>query len=152
MEDKRKKKNKQIQIDRGSLCILHTQTADWIFTCVWSCIMSASIFMLDSFRSLISWSRCLISSLFSTPVWSRVSHFPHLNWKHPHFPYKFSCKLHFFVRLVWSSSASLPLLAFSLIVISSSECFFLILCAFSGHPDKLVVDFQGWWGGGERKT
>lgn len=32
----------------------------------------------------------------------------------------------------------LPLLAFSLIVISSSECFFLILCAFSGQPDKLV--------------
>lgn len=33
---------------------------------------------------------------------------------------------------------SLPLLAFSLIVISSSECFFLMLCAFSGQPDKLV--------------
>lgn len=34
--------------------------------------------------------------------------------------------------------SSLPLLAFSLIVISSSECFFLILCALSGQPDKLV--------------
>lgn len=34
--------------------------------------------------------------------------------------------------------SGLPLLAFSLIVISSSECFFLMLCAFSGHPDKLV--------------
>ena len=34
---------------------------------------------------------------------------------------------------------SLPLLAFSLIVIiSSPDCFFLILCAFNGQPDKLT--------------
>ena len=97
--------------------------------------------MLDSFRSLISWSKCLISSLFSTPVWRRRSHFPRLNWKHPHFSYKASCKLNF-VYLFIFASASLPLLAFSLIVISSSECFFLILCAFSGHPDKLHVDWR----------
>ena len=33
----------------------------------------------------------------------------------------------------------LPLLAFSLIVIiSSPDCFFLILCAFNGQPDKLT--------------
>lgn len=86
-----------------SLHVLHTQTSDWIFTCVWSCIMSASIFMLDSFRSLISWSRCLISSLFSTPVWSRACQFPLLNWKHPHFQYKFSTKLDIFVLLAGAS-------------------------------------------------
>lgn len=35
--------------------------------------------------------------------------------------------------------SSLPLLALNLIVIiSSSEYFFLIFCAFSGQPDKLV--------------
>lgn len=41
--------------------------SEWISTCVWSCIMSASIFMLDSFSSLISWSKCCASSLLSTP-------------------------------------------------------------------------------------
>lgn len=65
------KSNKQTcQIDRARPPIPARQintAKEWILTCVWSCIMSASIFMLDSFSSLISWSKCWISSLFSTP-------------------------------------------------------------------------------------
>lgn len=40
-----------------------------------------------------------------------------------------------------------PLLVFSLmVIISSSECFFLMLCAFSGQPDRL------WSGGSQRDS
>lgn len=110
----------------GDLGAPQVNMSEWIFTCVWSCIMSASIFMLDSLSSLISWSKCWISSFFSTP---ELRH---------------KLKISVRVRIVSSvpldtgHQSSLPLLALSLIVISSSECFFLMLCAFSGQPDKLV--------------
>ena len=44
----------------------------FLFTCVWSFIISASILRLDSLSSFISSSKCLISSSLSIPVKSQI--------------------------------------------------------------------------------
>lgn len=148
MEDERKTKEKKkpIQVDRGSL--LHP--AHWNLrvdiylrlelhhVCFYLHVGFVQIlnFVIQMFNILLVFNTCVNQSVsFSTSQLKKTSTFPLQIQLRAWFLFSFV-----FVPLVWSISASLPLLAFSLIVISSSECFFLILCAFSGHPDKLVVD------------
>ena len=69
---------KQISEGQGTKWVLshpYPFPSLFLFTCVWSFIISASILRLDSLSSFISSSKCLISSSLSIPVKSQIVSF-----------------------------------------------------------------------------